>query len=336
MSLRRFGLQLHGTLAIDAYAPLARRAEALGFADVCVHDVPMRRPCWPLLCDIARATSRVRVGPDVTHPWLQHPAVIAANVAHLDELSGGRATLGIGRGSLYALLGMEDPSSLGGLEEAVRVARMLLGGDRAEFRGSVFGLGPGHGLAFGTRRPVPVYLGTFGPAGARLAGRLADGVRAAGQWDPRWAERVRAWVEEGAREAGREPGSVDVIVENWTCLHPDRERARHHARRILATFLPHLGPMLAFYGVGDDEVRAARAATLSGSAEALGAIRDATLDRFMAAGDAGDLRRGLDRLAAAEFEAVSFSGVLGPDTELALEIIGAELARRGGRARTAT
>lgn len=324
----RFGLQLHANLPIGAYADLARRAEALGFADVSVHDVTMRRPCWPLLCDIARATSRVLVGPDVTHPWLQHPAVIAANMAHLDELSGGRATLGIGRGSMYETLRMEDPSSLKGLEEAVRVIRMLLSGDRAEFRGGVFGLGPGQGLTFGARRSIPVYLGTFGREGARLAGRLADGIRAAGQWDPRYVERVRAWVSEGAGEAGRSPSQVDVVVENWTYLDPDRARARLEARRVLAPFLPHLGPMLAFYGVGADEVEAARAASVFGRAEALAVIRDETIDRFMAAGDAGDLRRGLDRLEAAGVEAVSFSGVLGPDPHLALEMIGAEIARR--------
>ena len=48
-----FGLQLHANLAIELYPEIAARAEALGFADVAVHDAPLRRPCWPLLCDIA-------------------------------------------------------------------------------------------------------------------------------------------------------------------------------------------------------------------------------------------------------------------------------------------
>ena len=113
--------RLHGNLDIELYPEIASRAEEYGFADVAVHDAPLRRPCWPLLCDIARATSRVIVGPDVTHPWFQHPAVIAMNMAHLDELSGGRALLGIGRGSMYDFVAMKDPSTLIGLEEAVQV-----------------------------------------------------------------------------------------------------------------------------------------------------------------------------------------------------------------------
>lgn len=309
--LHRFCLQLHGTLPLDAYGRLAMRAETLGFEDVTIHDLLLRRPVWPLLCDVARCTRRVLVGPNVTHPHLTHPALIAASIAHLDELSGGRAVLGMGRGSLYGLVGMDNPSSLRGLGEAVEVVRRLLRGDRTGLDGEVFGLAEGAALQFGSRRTVPVYLGTLGKEGARLAGRIADGVRAAGQWDPAWMVRMRDWVAEGAEGAGRDPAEVDLVAENWTYLSEDREAARLQARGLLATFLPHLGTMLDFYRVDPAEP-----------------ITDGTLDHFMAAGDAEDLRRGLDRLEDAGFEAVSFSGRLGPDPNAALEIIGAEIARR--------
>ncbi len=327
----RFGLQLHATLPLDAYPALASRAERLGFENVTVHDVLMRRPVWPLLCDIARATASVAVGPNVTHPHLQHPAVIAANVAHLDELSAGRAVLGLGRGSMYELVGQPAPRGLAGLEDAVRVVRALLSGEGAPVPGEVFALGPGAGLLFGARRDVPVHLGVFGEAGVRLAGRIADGVRAAAQWDPSYALGIRRWLHESAAGAGRDPGSVDLVLENWTVLHPDRDLARREARRVLAPFLPHLGRMLDFYAVPPEEVAAARAAT-GGDERALDAVSDATVDRFMAAGDAGDLRAGLDRIAGAGFGAVSFSGVLGPEPDVALEMLGTELARRAGAA----
>jgi 5,10-methylenetetrahydromethanopterin reductase len=119
--LMRHLLQLHGNLGIDEYPRLAVRAEELGFEDVTVHDLLFRRPVWPLLCDIARATTRVQVGPNVTHPYLSHPVQIAANLAHLDELSGGRAVLGIGRGSMYELVGRENPSTMAGLREAIKI-----------------------------------------------------------------------------------------------------------------------------------------------------------------------------------------------------------------------
>ena len=328
----RFGLQLHGTLPLESFGPLAAEGERLGFEDVTFHDTLMRRPVWPVLCDIARATRSVLVGPNVTHPYLQHPAVIAANVAHLDEVSNGRAVLGIGRGSLYELVDQSHRGTLRGVAESVTVIRMLLTGEPGTWSGDEFGLGPGQGLKFGEHRDIPVYLGTFGPKGCRLAGEIADGVRAAAQWDPSYMVVARDWVREGAERAGRSPDEVDLIVENWTCLHPDRDKARRHARRIVATFLPELGPLLEFYRIPPEELGAARRFTVDGDESALEGISETTIDRFMAAGDADDLSRGLDAIADAGFDAVSFSGVLGPEPEIALAMLGEEIAARLGGA----
>lgn len=323
----RFGLHLTSRLSLEIATEIAVRAERLGFEDVMFHDALMARPVWPVLCDFARATERIRLGSNVTNPYLQHPAVIAANARHLDEVSSGRAVVGIGQGSHYELVGQSPMLRLRTLEEAVAVIRMLTGGDTREWTGQEFALGPGQGLTFGTAHTVPVHLGTFGRNGSRLAGRIADGIRPAGQWDPAYMGDVAEWVREGAEEVGRDPEAVDLVAQNWTCLHPDREQARAYARRILAPRLPHLGPMLSFYRVADEEVHAARAAS-QGDTSALQVISDATVDRFMAAGDADDLRRGLDRIADAGLDHVSFSGVLGPDPRLALEMLGEEIEHR--------
>jgi 5,10-methylenetetrahydromethanopterin reductase len=326
----RFLLQLHGDLAVDDYPELAARAEALGFEDVTVHDVLLRRPVWPLLCDIARSTARVKVGPNVTHPYLSHPVQIAANLAHLDELAGGRAVLGIGRGSMYDLVGRADPSTHAGLSEAIDVIRALTAGGGGPVGGEAFPLAAGARLHFGTRRRVPVYLGALGLKGARFAGAHCDGLRVAAQWEPSYARTLRDALQAGAEAAGRPRGSVDLVIENWTFLHPDRDLARVGARQILAAFLPHLGPLLRFHSIAEHEVSAAADYVRYGDKRVLDRISDRTVDLFMAAGDDTDLRAGLERLAAAGFDAISFSGRLGPDPALALEILGREIAARSG------
>ncbi|MWK36785.1 LLM class flavin-dependent oxidoreductase [Actinomadura sp. J1-007] len=180
----------------------------------------------------------------------------------------------------------------------------------------------GRPAALRHRPPRPGVPGALGPKGARLAGAHCDGLRAAAQWHPGYAGLLKEHMEAGAKEAGRAPGEAQFVAENWTFVHPDRELARREARALLATFLPALGAPLAFHGVPESEREAALAAKRDGATERLAEISDRTLDLFMAAGDAGDLRAGLDRLEAAGITAVSFSGQLGPDTALALEIIG--------------
>jgi ABC-type nitrate/sulfonate/bicarbonate transport system substrate-binding protein len=92
---------LHGTLPPNAYGELGARAEAFGFEDVTLHDLLMRRPVWPVLCDIARATNRVKVGPNVTHPFLtrkddgiETPADMAGRVRGTSAIGGSTHFLG--------------------------------------------------------------------------------------------------------------------------------------------------------------------------------------------------------------------------------------------------
>lgn len=89
------------------YPALARAVESHEvFQELSVHDVVWWRPVWPILTLVAEHTDRVLVGPDVTHPYLVHPAATAQNLAALDELSRGRAVLGVGRGSFLEPLGI--------------------------------------------------------------------------------------------------------------------------------------------------------------------------------------------------------------------------------------
>lgn len=327
----RFGLHLTTAHSPEQGRALVWRAEELGFDDVSYHDALLFRPPWPVLADYAAQTTRLRLGPSVSNPFAQHPAILAANVAHLDEVSGGRAFLGLGRGSHFDLIGLDPARRLRALEEAVSVVRHLAAGRGGAFMGEVFQLSAEAALRFGQRRQVPIHLGVFGPMSTRLAGRVADGIRPAGQWDPAFMVQLRDWVHEGARDADRDPEEIELVAQNWTCLDPDRDRARAMSRRLLAMRLPSLGPMIEFYGISQDEVDAARAAN-AGDAGSLHVIRDSTVDRFMAIGDADDLRTGLDRLEQAGFSSISFSGALGPDPDVALSMIGEEIARRRTRA----
>lgn len=222
--MTKFGVQLHGTFPMTEYARLARLVELQPFHELTVHDVVWWRPVWPVLTLVAASTERVTVGPDVTHPLLVHPVVTAASIAALDELSSGRAVLGVGRGSLLEPLGIRPagPAAVRRLVEEVE--RHL--GDGFNWRP--------------LRSRVPVFVGAFGKSMLEEACRgWADEIRPPGIWDTRFFEQVRAQV------AGR----IRLGCEVWTAVDRDRERARDLGRVVLARYLPAMGAMTRFYAV---------------------------------------------------------------------------------------
>ena len=281
--MTRFGVQLHGSFPMREYPALARAVERFpAFSELTVHDVVWSRPLWPILALVAEHTERVLVGPDVTHPYLVHPAVTAQSIAAIDELSGGRAVLGVGRGSFLEPLGIRRTGAAGRVREMVGEVQRILGGG---------------GLRWQPPRPrIPVFVGAFGESMARaLEGGWAEEVRPPGTWRTEFLEHFRTLV----------PPGVGVGCDVWVSIDNDRERARDLAREQLGRFLPQMGAITRFYGV---DPRAP--------------VTDATLDTFFAAGTPADVERGLARLLDAQPATVVFSGRLGPDPRAALQMLG--------------
>ena len=112
----------------------------------------------------------MRLGTCVTNPATREPSVTASALATLDEISGGRMDLGIGRGdSARRVLG-KPPTTLATLEEAVGVIRDLVEGRAVEYEGTELAL-PWTGSW-----KLPVWIAGYGPQALKMTGRIADGV----------------------------------------------------------------------------------------------------------------------------------------------------------------
>src|SRR6516165_3282244 len=97
-----------GDVPIRQMVERARLAEQSGFDKVWLADERFYREVYSCLAAFAANTSRVALGPCVTDPFARHPALTAMAIATLDEISGGRAILGIGAGiSGFAELGID-------------------------------------------------------------------------------------------------------------------------------------------------------------------------------------------------------------------------------------
>jgi probable F420-dependent oxidoreductase len=200
----QFGFTLKPDHTIERTLALARQAEAAGFEYGWLFDshVLWREP-YVLLTLMAEATTKLRLGTCVTNPATREPSVTASALAVLEEVSGGRMDLGIGRGdSARRVLG-KPPTTMATLEEAITVIRDLVEGRSVQYEGTELQL-PWTGSW-----KLPVWVAGYGPMALAMTGRVADGliIQLA---DPDLIRWFVGQVREAEAAAGRPAGSVRV------------------------------------------------------------------------------------------------------------------------------
>ena len=200
----QFGFTLKPEHSIEATLELARLGEEVGFDYLWLFDshVLWREP-YVLLALIAEHTKRLRLGTCVTNPGTREPSVTASDLATLNEISGGRMDLGIGRGdSARRVLG-KPPITLAHTEEAINVIRELVEGRPVTYEGTELQ------LTWAGKWKLPIWVAGYGPMALSMTGRIADGVILQ-LADPDLIRWFTAQVREAAAAAGRDPASVKV------------------------------------------------------------------------------------------------------------------------------
>lgn len=220
----RFEIGLLPRMAVAEVAEQVVAAEDLGFDGAWIADSQsIFRDAWAALALAAGRTSKIRLATGVTNPVTRHPAVLASDIATLDELSGGRATLGIGVGeSAVRTLGLR-PARLSELEEATLVIRALAAGEKVQYRDNEIHL-------TWSQRKVPIFFASSGPKSLRLAGRIADGVLFQVGAEPALVRYALRHVQAGASEAGRSLKDVRLFMRLACAVSPDRDSVRRQVR----------------------------------------------------------------------------------------------------------
>jgi 5,10-methylenetetrahydromethanopterin reductase len=211
-----FGVATGRALRIDEIPRHAQVAEECGFSYLGFVDQPsMDRDVHVMMAVAALHTRRIGVGHSVTDPWTLHPWVVANATATIDELSGGRAFLGIGAGGPFGKTMTARP--IDDLREAVLFLRRYMAGEEAEFKGVRM-------RSEWIRRQVPIYMACEGPRACRLAGELADGVVTA-RPNPIYTKWKLEQIEKGALAVGRDPSTIDVRVISQVYVTDTKEAA---------------------------------------------------------------------------------------------------------------
>lgn len=219
---------------------LARRAERLGFDWVSVWDhfyssSPTDGGSLEAVAmhtAVAAATERVECGVLVYCAGYRHPAVIARAAATIDQLSGGRAHVGIGAGwsqREYAAYGIPFPPlgrRMDLLDEAAECLRLLLRQPVSDFAGRYFTLSAARCDPRPVQPQLPIWIGGAGERRTLpLAARLADGWNAP-FLSPHAFAAKRGLLHAACAEIGRDPAEIRCAANIGIAL--DGGGLEHH------------------------------------------------------------------------------------------------------------
>jgi len=204
--------------------------------------LPGPTDAWTTLAGLARETSRIRLGTLMSPVTFRLPGPLAIAVAQVDQMSGGRAELGLGTGwfdAEHTAYGIPFPplaERFARLEEQLEIITGLWEtpeGGTFSFDGAHYTLSGSPALPKPAQRPrPPVLVGGDGPVRTpRLAARFAD------EYNIPFAtveDSAAAFgrVREACKDAGRDPGSLRYSAAQTVCCGRDETELARRARAI--------------------------------------------------------------------------------------------------------
>jgi probable F420-dependent oxidoreductase len=235
----RFGVQASGMPGVD-WRDQARQIEDLGYATLYMpdHFVDTRLAPMPAMAMAAAHTKTLRVGALVFDNDYKHPAILAKEMATIDELTDGRCELGIGAGWMitdYEALGLPYDSAgvrIARLDEALQVIKGCWADGPFSFEGTHYNIREYDATPKPVQQPrLPILIGGGAPKILRLAGREADivginpnlrkgAVTTDAAASASQAETVKklGWIREGAGDRFDE---IELQIRYFLCAITD-------------------------------------------------------------------------------------------------------------------
>jgi len=224
----------------------ARRGEELGLGTAFISERWNVKESASLAGAACAVTERMQIATAATNPNTRHPLITGSWATTLHRLSGGRFTLGVGRGiaAIYAAYGI-PPVTTAQLADFASMMRRLWRGEVIVNHDGPMGKYPILVLDPDFDEDIRLALVAFGPNTLDLGGRMFDDVILHTYFTPETVSRCVRTVKQAAERAGRDPGAVRV----WSCFAtvgdhlPEELRLKKTVAR-LATYLQGYGDLM--------------------------------------------------------------------------------------------
>ena len=283
----RIGFCFTQRLSVNTMRAGAQAAEAGGF-DICWVPEGIGKEAPTVLSSLAGSTSTIRLGTGILTVYNRTPGLMVQLALSMREIMGGRFVLGLGAGHGPALwkdhgVNLERPFRR--IRDYVHVIRRTLADGRLSYEGRDITVPE---LSFPDPMPqgsTPIYLAALGPQMGALAGEIADGVLL-NMGTPDFIAQSIAGLKDAARQAGRDPSSVEVVCQVYTGVGPSAERlARERIASNLSGPTPFYENIVRQSGFVEDADRAKAAYKEGGVEKAAAVISDRLVDEAALVGD---------------------------------------------------
>ena len=188
------GFDWQGSLDRERAFERAKVADAVGVDSLWVAEA-WGRDAFSLLTQLAERTERAKLGTSIVNIYSRTPGALAQHFATLDELSGGRAIIGLGNSGprvIEHFHGVKFQPAFTRMRETVDILRAYLRHESVVYEGEIFRLERGFTLRFEpVRKEIPIYLATLNPRSVMWT--VPGRARPRRPWIRRWR---RAWIRD--------------------------------------------------------------------------------------------------------------------------------------------
>lgn len=314
----KFGIEFVPNEDINKIAKLVKLAEDVGFEYAWITDHYNNQNVYEALTVIAKETDTIKLGPGVTNPYVRSPAITAAAITTLDQISNGRATLGIGPGdkATFDALGIEWTKPVSTIKDSIAMMTTLMAGGKTESGAQLMG-------TKAVQEKIPIYMGAQGPMMLKTAGEFSDGALINAS-NPKDFEAAVPLIKEGVSAAGKSISDVDIAAYTCCSISDDADKALN-AAKIVVAFIAAGSPPPVFTRHGLPEDTGAKFGAFLGKGDfggAIGAVTNELMDAFSVVGTPEDFIPKIEALGKMGVTQYVAGSPIGPDKEASIKLLG--------------